>query len=154
MLKEQRQSDGDKHLTGRGRLVALDLGAKRTGVAVCDELQLSVRPLAALGGSEHRDFVTWVIALMEIYRPQALIIGLPLRLDGSDGDAARRVRGLARQLELTLNLPVLLQDERLTSVEAEETLRSRGHRTHQQRRHLIDSEAAALVLRDFIQTSS
>lgn len=156
MIKERSQIDqhGGQAFPATGRLVALDLGAKRTGVAVCDELRLSVRPLAALGASQGRDFGASLSALIELYRPQALIVGLPLRMDGSDGDAARRVRHLARKLELTLGLPVFLQDERLTTVEAAEILRSRGCRNDRQRRNSIDSEAAALVLRDFIEIAS
>ncbi len=71
-------------------------------------------------------------------------------MNGSSGDAAVRIEEIARQLAGKLSIPVFLQDERLTSVEAEDVLRSRGKKTHQQRKGFVDSEAAAIILRDYI----
>ena len=132
-----------------GRLLALDLGARRVGVAVCDEMRISVRVLPAIRRSSWKKLVSEVARLAEELGAAALVVGLPLRLDGTEGDAALEGRRLARNFELTLRLPVHLQDERLTSRAAEEVLRD-AKLSDADRAARIDSEAAATILRDFI----
>ncbi|HKQ52659.1 MAG TPA: Holliday junction resolvase RuvX [Pyrinomonadaceae bacterium] len=132
-----------------GRLLALDLGLKRVGVAVCDELQLTVRPLPFLRRTNWKQLLGAVADLLQRFDARALVIGLPLNLDGTEGEAASQARRLARNFERSLPVPVFLQDERLTSREAEETLRAAGHPVEDLREH-VDSEAAALILRDFL----
>jgi putative Holliday junction resolvase len=87
--------------------------------------------------------------LVRRFDAQTVVIGLPLRLNGSMGDAALEVRLVALKFARSLPVPVYLQDERLSSVEAEEILRADGH-THDQVSALVDSEAAAVILRDFL----
>ncbi|MGH9942772.1 MAG: Holliday junction resolvase RuvX, partial [Pyrinomonadaceae bacterium] len=77
------------------------------------------------------------------------VVGLPLRLDGSEGEAAAESRRVARNLGLSLKVPVHLQDERLTSQEAERRLRQSGY-ARARIRELVDSEAAAIILKDFL----
>ncbi|MCA1631298.1 MAG: Holliday junction resolvase RuvX [Acidobacteria bacterium] len=132
-----------------GRLLALDLGARRVGVAVCDEMRLSVRALPAIRRSSWKKLVSEVARLAEQFGAAGLVVGLPLRLDGTEGDAALETRRLARNFELTLRLPVHMQDERLTSRAAEEVLRE-AKLSDAERAARIDSEAAATILRDFI----
>jgi putative Holliday junction resolvase len=81
---------------------------------------------------------------------KTLVIGLPLRLDGTVGSAAAEVERLAHNFAKSLDLPVFLQDERLTSVEAEANLKSLGLR-RQDILELVDSESAAIILRDFLE---
>ncbi len=132
-----------------GRILALDLGTKRVGVAVSDELRLTVRPLPPLFRANWKQFVRAVSELRERFDARVIVIGLPLRLDGSRGDAAEVALRAARNLELSIDVPVHVQDERLTSHAAEETLRDAGC-TGRQIRERVDSEAATLILRDFI----
>jgi putative Holliday junction resolvase len=133
----------------RGRVLALDIGAKRVGVAVSDEMRLTVRPLAALRGTNWKRLVKALSELCEEFDVREVVLGLPLRLDGSEGDAAKEVRGVARKLELTLRLPVGFQDERLTSQTAEAALRREGLGEREVFAN-ADSEAAAIILRDFL----
>jgi len=132
-----------------GRLVALDLGEKRVGVAVSDEMQLTVRPLPALERRNWKRLLREVKALLAEFEAGALVVGLPLSLDGTEGTAAQGARRLARNFSLSLEAPVFLQDERLTSQEALQYLRAAGH-DEQSLRQRLDSEAAAIILRDFI----
>ncbi|HYG10411.1 MAG TPA: Holliday junction resolvase RuvX [Pyrinomonadaceae bacterium] len=133
----------------KGRLLALDLGTKRIGVAVSDELQLTTQPLPPLGRTNWKKLLRQISDLRHSFDAQGVVIGLPLNLDGTEGDAAREARRIARNLSLSLDLPVYLQDERLTSHAAEESLREEGvHGAELTAR--LDSEAAALILRDFI----
>jgi putative Holliday junction resolvase len=132
-----------------GRLLALDLGQKRVGVAVTDELRISIRPLPALRRTSWKQLVHAVAALVRDFDAQSLVIGLPLSLDGTENLAAQEVKRQAHNLELSLRLPVLLQDERLTSVEAESELRQLGY-TQAEVLERIDSHAATLILRDYL----
>jgi putative holliday junction resolvase len=131
-------------------IVALDLGAKRVGVAVSDALSISITRLDALVRTNWKQMLRDVNDLLLRFDAQTIVIGLPLRLDGSVGDSALAVRRLAENFARSLTVPVYLQDERLSSVAAEENLRAEGRRPEEVSA-LVDSEAAALILRDFLQ---
>ena len=133
----------------RGRVLALDIGAKRVGVAVSDELRLSVRALPTLSRTSWKRLLNSIAELCERFDVKVVVLGLPLRLDGTEGDSAREVRRVARNLELSLRLPVKLQDERLTSKAAEASLRSQGFGAGQIADR-VDGEAAAFILKDFL----
>ncbi len=133
----------------RGRLLALDPGSRRVGVAVSDELQLTVRPLPALPYSNWKRLLRDVTELLAGFDAQALVIGLPTRLDGTEGEAAANSHRLARNFALSLSVPVFLQDERLTSHAAEAALRAQGS-TGKSLKARLDGEAAAIILRDYI----
>jgi putative Holliday junction resolvase len=144
-----RIEDGAQPAKLKGRLLALDLGTKRVGVAVSDELQLTTQPLPPLNRTSWKKLLRQISDLRHSFDAQGVVIGLPLNLDGTEGTAALEARRIARNLSLSLNLPVHLQDERLTSHAAEELLRDAGVRGEALAARL-DSEAAALILRDFI----
>jgi len=132
-----------------GRLLALDLGEKRVGVAVCDEMRVTVRPLSFLPRTNWKELLRAVRELVQGFDAQGLVIGLPLNMDGTDGPAAKEARRLGGSFELSLRVPVHLQDERLSSHSAEEALRAAGHSDADFRKR-VDSEAAAIILRDFL----
>jgi putative Holliday junction resolvase len=136
----------------RGRLLALDLGQRRVGLAVSDELCLTVRPLETLRRTNWKQLLRQVSAALQSFDARALVIGLPLNMDGTEGEAALEARRSARNFELSLGVPVYLQDERLTSLEAENRLRAAGHREARLRRARVDAESAAIILRDFIES--
>jgi putative holliday junction resolvase len=132
-----------------GRLLAIDLGAKRVGLAVSDELRMTVTALERLERRSWKDLLRRVAAVIESYDARALIIGLPLNLDGTKGQAAEEAARIAENFRKSLNVPVFLQDERLTSLAAESEMRAQGleRREISQR---VDSESAAIILGDFI----
>jgi len=132
-----------------GRLLAIDLGAKRVGVAVTDELQITVKALACIERRNWKDLLRRVSAIIESYDARALIIGLPLNLDGTKGPAAEEALRIAANFRKSLNVPVFLQDERLTTTAAASNLKSEGF-AKKEIEKLIDSEAAAIILRDFV----
>jgi putative Holliday junction resolvase len=110
------------------RIVGLDGGARRVGVAVSDELGVTAQPLATLK-REPGDDVAFVATLRESVGeplPDLVVIGLPLRLDGTEGGAARHARRLAELIEAEWAVPTRLWDERMTSVQAERVLREAG----------------------------
>ena len=134
-----------------GRLLALDPGDKRIGVAISDELHITVRPLKALKKTNWKKLLSEFKELLIEFDAKALIIGLPVSLDGIERSAAIGVREFARKLSLSLDVPIFLQDERLTSYAAEESLRESGLKNADIAS--IDSESAAIILRDFISDS-
>jgi putative Holliday junction resolvase len=141
----------DISLRPRAPIVALDLGEKRVGIAVSDALSISIARLDPLYRTNWKQLLRDVEELVRRFDAQTLVIGLPLRLNGSTGDAALQIQALALKFARSLRVPVYLQDERLSSVEAEENLRAEG-RSGEDVSALIDSEAAAIILRDFLVT--
>jgi len=133
----------------RAPIVALDLGEKRVGIAVSDALAISITRLKALPRTNWKQLLRDVDDLVRRFDAQTVVIGLPLRLNGSNGDAALEVRATALKFARSLSVPIYLQDERLSSVEAEQNLREEGH-SGDQIAALVDSEAAAVILNDFI----
>lgn len=132
-------------------VVALDLGEKRVGVAISDKLLISITRLGALPRTNWKQLLRDVDDLIRHYDAQTLVIGLPLKMNGSDGNAATEARRVALKFARSLNVPVYLQDERLSSVEAEQNLRREGFKREQVSAQ-VDSEAAAVILGDFLET--
>lgn len=133
----------------QGRVLAIDLGSKRVGVAVSDELRVTTRPLPPLPRTPWKHLCAALINLCEEFDVKMVVLGLPLRLDGSEGDAANEVKRIARNLTLSLHLPVKLQDERYTSKDAEDNLRRSGVRV-QSIVEYVDGESAAIILSDYL----
>jgi putative Holliday junction resolvase len=134
-----------------GPILALDLGQKLVGAAISDERLVTTKRLPPLKRSNWKKLLQDLRHLVERFDAQTIVVGLPLRLDGTDGDAAKEARRVATNLARSIELPVYLQDERLTSFAARENLRVEGRDTGDISA-LIDGEAAAVILRDFLDT--
>lgn len=126
------------------------MGSKRVGLAVSDELRLTVRTLPALPRTPWKRLLNSLAELCSQFDVRSIVLGLPLRMDGTEGDAAHEVRRVAHNLQLSLKLPLFFQDERLTSKDAETSLRERGFRDVEISDR-IDSEAASIILSDFLE---
>ncbi|HKG46862.1 MAG TPA: Holliday junction resolvase RuvX [Pyrinomonadaceae bacterium] len=133
----------------RGPVLALDLGEKLVGAAISDERLITAKRLPPLKRSNWKKLLQDVQHLLERFDAQTIVVGLPLRLDGVNGDAAVNVRRLALNLANSVSQPVYLQDERLTSRAAMENLKAEGVNS-EEIPGLIDGEAAAMILRDFL----
>ena len=134
-----------------GPILALDLGEKLVGAAISDERLITTKRLLPLVRSNWKKLLQDVRYLLERFDAKTIVVGLPLSMDGSEGDAAKNVRRLALNLAKSVQQPVYLQDERLTSRTAMENLISEGVKP-EQIPALIDGEAAAMILRDFLVT--
>jgi putative Holliday junction resolvase len=132
-----------------GRILAIDPGTRRCGIAVCDELRVTTRPLPFIERKSWKNLLSAVKQTVSEFDAKALVIGLPLESDGSESEMSRTARDMARKFSLSLDIPVLLQDERVTSYEAKSRLWELG-RTLAETRNLVDSEAAAIILSDFL----
>lgn len=136
-----------------GRVLAIDIGSKRVGLAISDEMRLSVRTLPTLPRTPWKRLLGSLADLCEKFDVRSIVLGLPLRLDGSEGDAALEARRVARNLELSLKLPLYLQDERLTSKDAETAMRADGLSAAEIAKK-VDGEAASIILNDFLASQS
>ncbi|MDQ6950368.1 MAG: Holliday junction resolvase RuvX [Mariprofundales bacterium] len=129
-------------------LLALDIGGKRIGIAVCDALGISCRGITCL----HRNDRQWpqqVLAQAEARGCHGIVIGLPRNMDGSEGTQAKDCRQAAKQLGSQCPLPIYFQDERLSSWEAKERLYAQGF-NEKKVRLKIDQTAAAIILESFL----
>ena len=129
--------------------MAIDPGTKRCGVAICDEMQITTRPLAPIKVSSWKKLLTNIKQTVSDFDAKALVIGLPLESDGSESEMSVMARDMARKFGLSLEIPVFLQDERATSYEAKGRLWERGVAPGDTRES-VDSEAAAIILSDFL----
>ena len=136
-----------------GRILALDPGTKRIGVAVCDELRVTTRPVTVITVECWKKLLTRVKELVSEFDAVALVIGLPLESDGSESEMSAKARDMARKFALSLDIPVVLQDERVTSYEAKGRLWQSGAKNADLRGQ-VDSEAAAIILSDFLDLLS
>ena len=134
-----------------GPVLALDLGEKLVGAAISDERLVTTKRLPPLKRSNWKKLLQDIRRLLEQFDAKTIVVGLPLRMDGSEGDAAKNVRRLALNLAKSIHHPVYLQDERLTSRAAMENLKAEGVKP-EEIPALIDGEAAATILRDFLVT--
>jgi putative Holliday junction resolvase len=136
-----------------GRILALDVGRRRIGLAISDEHRIAVRGLPALERTKTRQDIARIAGIASENDAKLLLVGLPARLSGSDSSMTEHVRGFAAQLQRRSGLPVRFEDERLTSIEAAERLG--GKVTKQQRRSgAVDEIAAVILLESFLRSTS
>ncbi len=136
---------------GPARILALDLGDARVGLALSDPLGVTAQPLGALRRVGPRQDVARLRALVEEHRVTRVVVGHPLLLSGGAGERARGAEDLAATLREALGgIPVELWDERLTTVEAER-LMLQGDVRRRRRREVVDSLAAALILQSWME---
>jgi putative holliday junction resolvase len=133
------------------RAAAVDLGTVRVGLAIADELGLLAHPRPYLPGSNSRALLDALADLAGREGITLFLVGLPKKLDGVEGPAARRARRFAERLRERTRLPVELVDERLSTREARARLRERGL-SDRQARERIDSAAAAVLLQGWLDS--
>jgi putative Holliday junction resolvase len=139
-----------------GRVVGIDVGERRVGLAVSDVTGTLARPLATLSVNGSADAVTRVVVEIERLAAEedgvvAIVVGLPLRLDGSPNLQTARVATFVDALAARTALPIVRIDERLTSREAESRLALR-ERDWRRRKERLDRAAAAVILQDYLDT--
>lgn len=134
-----------------GRLLSLDLGTKKVGIAVSDELQFTVRGVCTIPRTGWKKFLKEIITYLEKYDAKALVLGLPYNFDGTESEMSNEARRLARNFSLSIDRPVYLHDERVSTYEARGNLWELGLNNKKVQKRL-DSEAAAIILEDFIQS--
>ena len=132
------------------RLMGLDLGEKRIGVAVTDAEQTMAFPERILVRRSAKADRQTLMGLVKELGIERVVVGLPLSMEGEFGPNAERARSFGQYLARAMRVPVEYQDERLTTIEAEERLRD-GGLAAADRRQRIDAAAAAIILEDYMR---
>jgi putative holliday junction resolvase len=135
------------------RILGLDYGSRRIGVAVCDELGMTAQGVTTLIRKNREADMAAIAELVGRRDIERIVVGYPLRLDGSEGIQCEKINRFVRRLEARFSLPVVRWDETLSTKEAEELLRERGVRP-KKRRTLVDRVAASLILQGYLDALS
>ena len=133
-----------------GRVMALDVGKVRVGVALSDPLGYTAQPLLTLWRKSRGEDLRSLLRLIRRHEVAEIVVGNPLHMSGDVSPWAAKVQKFAEELHVRSGLPVHLWDERLSSVAAHEILDEAGH-DRQDRKHLIDQVAAVVILRGWME---
>jgi len=136
-----------------GRVLALDVGSKRIGVAISDELGITAQGLETIQRQNRRRDLDSLRQLLTKYQVKEIVIGLPLRLSGAEGIQAEKMRAFAELLRSQFGVTVHLWDERWTSTEANRLLRE-AELSIQKRAQAVDRMAAVLILQSWLDAHS
>src|SRR5271166_487204 len=135
--------------SGVTRIMAIDYGARRIGLAVTDELGMTAQGLPTLHRTNKRNDFDHLRRTIKTYNVGEIVVGLPLRMSGETGIQSERVQEFADALRARFKLPIHLFDERLTSVEANRVL-DETDMSDRRRRDVVDQLAAVLILQAFL----
>lgn len=131
------------------RIIALDVGTKRIGIAISDPLGISAQGLEVYHRVSLKEDLLALEKIIREHQGSRVVVGMPRNMDGSYGPAADRVRVLAKALQEQISVPVEFQDERLTTSQAEKVL-IEGHMRREKRKEVIDKQAAVLILQQYL----
>jgi len=140
-------------VTTRGRILALDLGKKRIGLALSDELGITAQGLPTLDRRNKRTDFAELTRIVRENNVAGIVLGLPLRMSGEEGSQADWVRAFAEELKAFVDVPIELRDERWTSKQAERVLAGSGVR-NEDRKPAIDRISAMILLQDYLDSLS
>ncbi|MBO4672145.1 MAG: Holliday junction resolvase RuvX [Alphaproteobacteria bacterium] len=130
-----------------GRILGIDWGARRTGVAISDESRQMVFARPVMGSIPNKSIAEQIATLVGAERVAGIVIGLPLRMDGTESDTTDMVRAFANDLAGRVNVPICFVDETLTSLSAQESMGRVRVRDIKQK---LDSESARVILENAI----
>lgn len=136
------------------RVLGLDYGSKTVGVAICDPLGWTAQPVETIVRNEEnklRKTLARIEALVKEYGVEKIVLGLPRNMDGSSGERVKKTLEFKAMLERRTKLPIILWDERLTTVAAEEILMESGIR-RENRKAYVDQIAAGLILQEYLDS--
>ena len=131
------------------RYLAIDYGTRHTGLAICDSAETIASPLAVIEGQ--KDLIKKITEIIEKQNVEAIVLGLPLNMDDSEGPQAKIVLNFAEQLKQHIIIPIHFQDERLSSFGAEDKLAHVDFPKSKKRKKRIDAVAASEILQAFLE---
>jgi putative Holliday junction resolvase len=146
LLSVLRYPDGES-----ARVVGIDPGEARVGVALSDEGRMLARPLLTIAGEDDHGIASRLSEICREEGARVVVVGYPIRMDGSVGPRAARARELAAAVEDACPVRVVLQDERWSSAEAERLMREKGE-TARDRKGRVDELAACVILQGYLDS--
>lgn len=135
------------------RIIGLDYGEKRIGVAVSDETGMISQPVAVVVRRNRKKDLESIAELVKKYCPEKIVIGYPVRLDGAEGIQCAKVNRFAAILASHLQLPIIRWDETFSTKEAEEIL-MHSNMKREKRREVVDKLAASIILQNYLKSLS
>jgi len=135
------------------RILAIDYGERRTGLAVSDPLGITAQGLPTIEAKATADIPARVAEIIMETGAERIVIGLPLNMNGTESDQTAAVRAFAAEIETRVDIPVIFRDERLTSVQAHRVMRELGTKTRGNK-HVVDRISATLILQDYLAAIS
>ncbi|MBT5873190.1 MAG: Holliday junction resolvase RuvX [Candidatus Latescibacteria bacterium] len=148
-LRDPRYASEPLLQNEQGRVVGIDYGLRRLGIAVSDPFMLIAQGIETIESRNQADALSQIAKLIQDYESSLVVIGLPINMDGTEGKMAQEVHAFARKIEERTGSKVLTWDERLTSTAAERTMTEMGRSTRG-RKSEIDRIAATLILQGFL----
>jgi putative Holliday junction resolvase len=131
------------------RILAVDLGKARTGLAVCDEGEILASPVAVVAEWNREKLLTRVAEEAKRMGVKRIVVGLPRNMDGTEGESAKNARAFAASLQELADIPVEMQDERGTTITAHGFLNDTDTRG-KKRKAVVDAVAATVILQDYL----
>ena len=128
------------------KIMALDVGTKRIGIALSDYLQVIATPLTTISRQPETEAIEKIVQIAKENRVEKIVVGVPINMDGSEGFQAQDCTNFAQKI---LGFDIIYEDERLTSEEAEERLRSRRI-DFRKNKGLVDMESASIILEQYL----
>ena len=135
----------------KGRVIGIDLGLKRVGLSISDDLGVFAHPLTTIYYKNQTQVLEEVMELAVEHQARGFVLGVPKNMDGTLGESARRSLRFARKLESRSDLPVILWDERLTTSQAEKEMIGLG-KSRRKRKAGIDEAASVLILENYLRS--
>jgi putative holliday junction resolvase len=129
------------------RYLAIDYGGKRTGLALCDQSEMIASPFAVIDNPAL--LIQKILHIIKDEQVETVVVGLPMNMDDTEGQAAKTVRAFAKELAQKTAIPIVFHDERLSSFEAEEKLAAADF-TRKKKKKRLDAIAAAAILQSFL----
>ena len=131
-------------------ILAIDYGDARTGLAVCGKDEIMASPVGTIAETDKNRLCEKILSVIEEYRAEMLVLGLPKNMDGSEGFRAEAVREFGELLKEKSGLPLEYSDERLTTVSAHNYLNNTNTRG-KKRKNIVDTVSAVIILDDFLR---
>jgi len=138
--------------TFAGRILAIDFGLKRVGLAVSDPMQIIARGLETVQYQSRKELLRRLVESIRQNEIVSVVMGLPRHMDGSEGEMAKTVRDLMAELAKRIAIPIVAWDERLSSVQAQRALREMGLSARNTKRGEVDRMAAVFILQSYLDS--
>ncbi len=132
------------------RIMAIDYGEKRIGIALSDPMRMFAKPFTVIPNSEN--YLQEIAKIVDEENVQKIILGLPLNLKGEDSQKTKEVRAEFKKFEKYFSIPIILWDERFTTVEANNILKKQKYSVKDARK-VVDKLAASLILKSYLESN-
>lgn len=130
-------------------ILSVDYGDVRTGIAVCDRLEMLASPVTVINQSYEPKLIMQIDGLCKKHGAERIVVGLPRNMDGSEGERAQKCKAFAERLREVTGVEIVMQDERLTTVSAHRALNVTNV-TGKKRKDIVDAVSAVMILEDYL----